>query len=293
MSKAPEALVLTGYGINCDYETLEACTLAGFSARRVHLNDVIGESGMLFRQKLVVFPGGFSYGDDLGSGVAFASKIRYSAAGQKGRLIDLFGEYVSKGGLVLGICNGFQILVRMGLIPALGGNHRDQEVTLAPNKEGYFIDRWVHLLASKDSPCVFTHGLGVFSLPVRHGEGRFLARDAAAMAGIERQGLIALRYCARSSGRTGGSSIGGSRGEDFSPTMDFPANPNGSDAAVAGLCDPSGRVFGLMPHPEAAVRFYQYPDWTRRGEEARRGGFHLSEEGEGLAIFRNAFAYVG
>jgi phosphoribosylformylglycinamidine (FGAM) synthase-like amidotransferase family enzyme len=284
MSKAPEALVLTGYGINCDYETLEACTLAGFSARRVHLNDLIGESGMLFRQKLVVFPGGFSYGDDLGSGVAFASKIRYAAAGEKGRLIDLFGEYVSKGGLVLGICNGFQILVRMGLIPALDGIYGNQEVTLAPNKEGYFIDRWVRLLAAKDSPCVFTRGLEVLSLPVRHGEGRFLARDAAAMAGIERQGLVALRYCSRSGGRTGA---------EVSPTMDFPSNPNGSDAAVAGLCDPSGRVFGLMPHPEAAIRFHQYPDWTRRGEEARRAGVRLPEEGEGLAIFRNAFAYVG
>jgi phosphoribosylformylglycinamidine synthase I len=275
--RSPEALVLTGYGINCDYETREACARAGFSARRTHLNDVIADGRSLFRYKLVVFPGGFSFGDDLGSGVAFASKVRYAAAGGERRLIDLFWEYVAKGGLVLGICNGFQILARMGLVPALHGRRGAQEVTLAPNREGYFIDRWVRLLVEKGSPNVFTRGLAALSLPVRHGEGRFIPADEALMAGIEGLGLVALRYC----------------DERGRPTMEFPQNPNGSAASAAGVCDPSGRVFGLMPHPEAAVSVYQYPDWTRRREEARRRGEPLPEEGEGLRIFANARAYVG
>jgi phosphoribosylformylglycinamidine synthase len=241
------------------------------------LNDVIADGRSLFRHKLVVFPGGFSFGDDLGSGVAFASKIRYAAAGSERRLIDLFGEYVEKGGLVLGICNGFQILARMGLVPALDGKRGTQEITLAPNREGYFIDRWVRLLAEGDSPNVFTRGLAVFSLPVRHGEGRFIPADDALMGLIEGRRLVALRYC----------------DERGRPTMEFPENPNGSVASAAGVCDPSGRVFGLMPHPEAAVSIYQYPDWTRRREEARLRGEPLPEEGDGLRIFKNARAYVG
>jgi phosphoribosylformylglycinamidine synthase len=276
LGRQPEALVLTGYGINCDYETQEACARAGFSAHRSHLNDVIADPRSLFRNKLVVFPGGFSFGDDLGSGVAFASKVRYAAAGGERRLIDLFGEYVEKGGLVLGICNGFQILVRMGLVPALDGMRGAQEVTLAPNREGYYIDRWVRLLVEEDSPNVFTRGLKTLSLPVRHGEGRFIPADDAVMARIEERRLVALRYC----------------DERGRPTMEFPQNPNGSAAAVAGVCDPSGRVFGLMPHPEAAVSMYQLPDWTLRREEARRKGELLVEEGDGSAIFKNARAHV-
>jgi phosphoribosylformylglycinamidine (FGAM) synthase-like amidotransferase family enzyme len=183
---------------------------------------------------------------------------------------------VAKGGLLLGVCNGFQILARMGFVPALDGRYGAQEVTLAPNREGYFIDRWVSLFVERESPNIFTRGLETLSLPVRHGEGRFLPADEALMARIERQGLVALRYC----------------GIDARPTLEFPANPNGSHAAVAGICDPSGRVFGLMPHPEAAVSVYQYPDWTRRREEARRRGVPLFEEGDGLRIFANAFTYV-
>lgn len=283
MNKRPEALVLTGYGINCDYETLHACALAGFTATRMHLNDLVAESsspacrrGTLFRQKLVVFPGGFSYGDDLGSGVAFASKIRYSGSGEQPRIYDTFMEYIHRGGLVLGICNGFQILVRMGLVPALDGRCGAQEVTLAPNREGYFINRWVRLRVEEGSPNVFTRGMKPFMLPARHGEGRFLPKDGVVMSRIEGGRLVCLRYC----------------GGDGEPTMEFPQNPNGSTGAVAGICDGTGRVFGLMPHPEAAVSLYQYPDWTRRREEGSRKGRALSEEGEGLMIFKNAFEHV-
>jgi phosphoribosylformylglycinamidine synthase I len=270
--EAPRALVLTGYGINCDYETTHACELAGFRTAREHLNELIERRLNLFDFKLLVFPGGFSYGDDLGSGVAFSSKIRLSNGG---RLFDTLMEYVERGGLVLGICNGFQILVRLGLIPALDNRYGEQQVTLAPNREGYFIDRWVDLTVESGSPSVFTRGLGRLMLPVRHGEGRLLCPDDV-LGRLEENRRVALRYC----------------DEDGRPTQEFPRNPNGSLNAVAGICDSTGRIFGLMPHPEAALSLYRYPDWTRRRERARRTGEVLSERGDGFAIFENAFSSV-
>lgn len=272
----PRALVLTGYGINCDYETTHACELVGFSAERLHLNDVLGKPGALFDYGLVVFPGGFSYGDDLGSGVAFSSKIRFSISMGGGRLYQTFMEYVDHGGLVLGICNGFQILVRLGIIPAVGGSYGEQQVTLAPNREGYFINRWVELVAKGDGSCIFTRGLGRIRLPVRHGEGRLLVSDEGILERIEQESHVTLRYC----------------DGDGKPTQEFPQNPNGSQNAIAGLCDPSGRVFGLMPHPEAALSLFHYPDWTGMRERARRTGSMLTEEGSGFSVFRNAFDYV-
>jgi len=273
--RSPGALILTGYGINCDYETFEACRNAGFAARRLHINDLVEDSNLLFDHKLIVFPGGFSFGDDLGSGVAFAAKVRFAGDGNR-RLYDMLEEYVEGGGLVLGICNGFQILVRLGLLPALRGGYGTQEVTLAPNREGYYIDRWVRLKVETGSPSIYTKGMKTLSLPVRHGEGRFLPRGQDTMELLERSGGVVLRYC----------------GPDGCPTMKFPDNPNGSEGAVAGICDMTGRVFGLMPHPEAAVSFYQFPDWTKRKEEARRRGMPLSEEGDGFYIFKNALKYA-
>jgi phosphoribosylformylglycinamidine synthase I len=271
---APCALVLTGYGINCDYETAHACELAGFRTDRVHLNDVIGGQKHLFDYKLLVFPGGFSYGDDLGSGVAFSSKIRLS---EDGRLFDALMEYVQRGGLVLGICNGFQILVRLGIIPALGERYGEQQVTLAPNRQGYFIDRWVELAVELDSRSVFTRGLKRLRLPVRHGEGRLLVPDEGLLGQLERGRRVVLRYCDR----------------DGRPTQEFPRNPNGSLNAIAGICDSTGRVFGLMPHPEAALSFYRYPDWMSMRERAKRAGQELSEKGDGCSIFERAFSSVG
>jgi phosphoribosylformylglycinamidine synthase len=272
----PRALVITGYGINCDYETKAACMKAGFESERVHLNDVIENNSMLFRYKLVVIPGGFSFGDDLGSGVAFAAKTRFSVSSDGTRLYDALMEYVERDGLLLGICNGFQILVRLGLIPAVNASYGIQQVTLAPNREGYFIDRWVYLKVEGDTPNIFTRGITRMRLPVRHGEGRFLAQNPEVMNRIEKSSLVSMRYC----------DPGGLR------TLDFPQNPNGSENAVAGLCNPSGRIFGLMPHPEAAITFYHYPDWTRVREEAGRKGTPIPEEGEGYYIFQNACDYV-
>jgi len=272
--KRPGALVLTGYGINCDYETQYACNVVGFSAERIHLNDLLEKSMSIFKYSLVVFPGGFSFGDDLGSGVAFASKIRFSHSDGGNRLYNCIMEYVHRGGLVLGVCNGFQILVRLGIIPASEGLYGVQQVTLAPNREGYFIDRWVNLRVEPESKNVFTKGIDILRLPVRHGEGRFIPMDKKIMQSLEKENQITLRYC----------------DEQGKPTMEFPLNPNGSEGAVAGISDPSGRILGLMPHPEAAVSVYQYPDWTRK----TKPGMHKqsSLKGDGYRIFENAFMYV-
>lgn len=268
----PKALVLTGYGINCDYESAAACTGAGFKTVRTHLNDLLDDAGRLFRYMLVVLPGGFSFGDDLGSGVAFSAKIRYAEAA----LFDLLCEYVEKGGLLLGICNGFQILVRLGLLPATEGIYGKQEATLAPNREGYFIDRWVRLLVDRASGCVFTRGIRTIEFPVRHGEGRFLPGSDQVLRRLERQKQVCIRYC-------DGNGV---------PTQKFPYNPNASTAAAAGICDPSGRVFGLMPHPEAATAFYHHPDWTKRRRLYAREGDVPPVHGDGHRIFTNAFEYV-
>lgn len=271
-SAKPGALVLTGYGINCDYESAAACTGAGFEADRIHLNDLLADGRSLFRYRLVVLPGGFSFGDDLGSGVAFSAKIRYAEAA----IFDLLCEYVEKGGLLLGICNGFQILVRLGLLPASGGSYGKQESTLAPNLEGYFVDRWVRLLVEESSCCVFTKNLSTLELPVRHGEGRFLPGSEQVMQRLERQKQVCIRYC-----DTNGV-----------PTGRFPYNPNGSTAAAAGVCDPSGRVFGLMPHPEAATAFHHHPDWTKRRRLYAREGETPPLHGDGHRVFENAYEFV-
>lgn len=274
--KKPEALILTGFGINCDYETTEACEWVGFKAHRTHLNDVIENYRSLARYKLVVFPGGFSFGDDLGSGVAFSSKIRFSLLKDGRRLYHSFMEYVEEEGLILGICNGFQILVRLGLIPAVHGRYGEQQVTLAPNRAGYFINRWVRLKVEGGSPNIFTRGLHWLRLPVRHGEGRLVSMNNGFLNEIEKNNHVSLRYC----------------DDHDQQTQSFPYNPNGSQNAIAGICDPTGRIFGLMPHPEAAMNLYQYPDWTRSKQQALRQGKELDPEGDGYALFKNAFDYV-
>jgi phosphoribosylformylglycinamidine synthase len=224
----------------------------------------------------VVFPGGFSYGDDLGSGVAYSSKIRFSDSGKGDRLFDRFMEYVERDGLVIGICNGFQILVRLGILPAMGHSYGRQQVTLAPNRDGYFINRWVELVIQEDSPCIYTRGLKRIRLPVRHGEGRLILPDEKLLHSLEQDRHVALRYC----------------DADGIPTQSFPQNPNGSQNAIAGICDRTGRVFGLMPHPEAAMTLYHFPDWMVMKERSIRSGDALELTGDGHAIFKNAFMYT-
>lgn len=271
MSPIPiNALVLTGYGLNCDNETAHALSLAGARPRRVHINALIDGEVSLVRFQIMVFGGGFSWGDDHGAGVVQAVRL-------KTRIGDQLLQWVAAGGLVIGICNGFQVLVNLGLLPGLDGDYNRRCVALTYNDCGNFRDDWIHLAVTPSTPCVFTRGLERLELPVRHGEGKFVA-DAATLARIETRGQVVLRYAAANGEAANGA---------------FPANPNGSLNDIAGICDPTGRVFGLMPHPEAYHHWTNHPDWPRRKEPLRRTGRPLpTASTPGVRIFENAVEYL-
>lgn len=264
-------LVVSGFGINCESETAAAFRLAGAQADIVHLNDVFAHKNLLQDYDILALPGGFSFGDDLGSARALANRFKYHKASDgKPFFIEIL-EFIQGGGFVIGICNGFQALVKMGLLPNISGRH-EQEVTLTNNGSGHFEDRWVNLRVNRAAESPFLGQQEWLALPVRHGEGRLVARDADVLAAIQRQNLACLFYC----------------GADGEVTHEYPCNPNGSDLAIAGLTDPSRQVFGLMPHPEAFLSRYNHPDWAgfawRDAEDA--------DAGMGLQLFRNIVRHV-
>ncbi len=270
---APKALVLTGFGLNCDWETTHALELAGAEARRVHINQLlmgekIGEIASLDDYQIFAFIGGFSWGDDHGAGVIFATKLLYNMGEEILRFIE-------KGNLVIGICNGFQAMVNLGLLPGFDGDYRSRKVALIGNDCGNFRDQWVHLKVETSSPCVFTRGLENLELPVRHGEGKFYAEESV-IKNLEENNQVVVRY-ADSEGKTADGR--------------FPENPNGSLKDIAGICDSTGRVFGIMPHPEAFNHWTNHPDWTRLKEHYRRRGEPYPREGYGIKLFRNAVEY--
>ncbi len=251
-------LVLSGLGLNCEVETAEAFRMVGATAELVHLLDLLDGRHRLTDYAIVAFPGGFAFGDHLGAGFVFANKIRW-------QLYDQFVDFVEGGGLALGICNGFQTMVRLGMLPGFDGDYRTPRATLAPNQRLGYWDTWVRIEADPESPCVWTRGLDTLELPSRHGEGRFLPADEQVRERLERDRLVAIRYV----------------DADGRPTEEWPANPNGSPGGVAGICDPSGRLFGLMPHPDAFLYPFQHPQAFRNQPSAE------PSEGAGLAIFRN------
>lgn len=268
-----KALVLAGFGLNCDWETAHALELAGAQARRVHISDLTGTARRkptetLDGYQILVFDGGFCWGDDHGAGVLLATRLG-------NHLGEQLRTFLERGGLVIGICNGFQGLVNLGLLPLLEPGW-PRQVALAANDCGNFQDRWVELLVEPESPCLFTKGIKRLDLPMRHGEGKLVC-EPAVLTRLESQGLVAMRY-------------GDGRGRRAAGA--WPANPNGSMNDIAGICDPTGRVFGLMPHPEGFYRASQHPDYTLRREKARRRGKPLDPLGPGLglSIFINAVA---
>lgn len=244
------ALILDGHGLNCAREMALGFRLVGVQAEVVHLNDL--QAGELLSYDMLVLPGGFSFGDHLGSGRALSQRLWRAPLG---RAIERF---VEADRLIWGVCNGFQTLVQMGLLPGPS--------SLAANASGRFECRWVRLQANPDSPCLWTRGLDQLELPVRHGEGRLLGEFPAE--------CVPLRYC-DPAGQV---------------TEEYPHNPNGSPAGAAALCHPNGRIFGMMPHPEAFLRWTQHPHWTLKRERARRSGLELPREAQGLAFFRAAVA---
>jgi len=272
--KAVNVLVLTGYGLNCDNETAYAFELAGASARRVHINALIAGAVSLSDFQILVFGGGFSWGDDHGAGVIQAVRMKTSI----GR--DLF-DFVENGNLVLGICNGFQTLVNLGLLPGfdLSGQHPERavrSVAVTFNDCGNFRDQWVNMRVNTASPCVYTRGLTELELPVRHGEGKFYT-DPETLKRLTDNQQVALQY-ALPDGRPA--------------DQVFPHNPNGSILDIAGICDPTGRIFGLMPHPEAYNHWTNHPDWPLMKEKLRRKGEDFpSGLTPGVEMLRNGVEY--
>jgi phosphoribosylformylglycinamidine synthase I len=278
----PRALILRAPGINRDEDAAAAIELAGGQPERIHVNRVVEGAANIADYALLIIPGGFSYGDHLGAGKLLAVDLAH-------RLGEQLAAFVADGRPVIGICNGFQVLVKAGILP--GSDQRpktkDQRgindermlsslvpglsspsATLTNNASSQFECRWVQLAADPHSRCVFTRGLDrPIEVPVAHGEGRFVTRDASALEALRASGQVALRYVASGGGPAG-----------------YPDNPNGSEDAIAGVCNPAGNVLGLMPHPEDAILPQQHPRWTRERWRA---------EGDGLAIFRNAVRYAG
>jgi phosphoribosylformylglycinamidine synthase len=267
---AVKVLVLTGYGLNCDNETAFAFEQAGATAERVHINALIDESVRLDAYQIMVFIGGFSWGDDHGAGVVQAVRMKTNIG-------DKILGFIEKGNMVLGICNGFQALVNLGLLPGFDGDYTSRSVALSHNDCGNFRDQWVHLAINPASPCIFTKGIERAEFPVRHGEGKFVA-DRDTLARLVAENQVVMRY-ADANGEA-------ARGN-------FPDNPNGSLEDIAGICDPSGRIFGLMPHPEAFNHWTSHPDWTRIKQiNARSGRAVENETPVGIQIFRNAVDHM-
>jgi phosphoribosylformylglycinamidine synthase len=250
------ALVLTGYGLNCEAETCAALTLVGASVVARHVADVIADPGALAGVHLLVFVGGFSFGDHIASGRVFANRLRF-------RMGDRLLRHVDDGGLCLGICNGFQTMTKLGLLPRLEPGLRQRVSLVANDRLGYW-DAWVRLAVDRESPCVFTRELPpVIEMPSRHGEGKLVFEEGPLRQVLEDRHMIPVRY-ADASGR---------------PTEAWPDNPDGSPGGIAGLCDPSGRVFGLMPHPEAYLYPENHPRWI-----AQREAGTLPPHGLGLQL---------
>jgi phosphoribosylformylglycinamidine synthase len=254
----PKALVLTGYGINCDYETQHAFNLVGADAKRVHINDIIDKMENLEDYQILAFPGGFSFGDDISSGKVLANKMKFNIFGDLQKFID-------DGKVIIGICNGFQSMVKLGILPAFERNYKKQVTTLTFNDSGRFEDRWVYLRINPKSRCIFTKNIDMLYLPVRHGEGKFVAKEIF-LQKLNKNNQVALWYVDEKGNLSG-----------------YPWNPNGSLENIAGICDGTGRIFGLMPHPEAYLYKTNNPRWTRE---------KLSEEGMGVKIFRNAVDFI-
>ncbi|MBN2243560.1 MAG: phosphoribosylformylglycinamidine synthase subunit PurQ [Acidobacteria bacterium] len=258
-------LIITGYGLNCEDESRYAWQLAGADPRLVHFNDLLENPALLHDFAALMFIGGFSYGDHMTSGHVFALRAR-------NRMSRDLESFIGQGKLILGICNGFQIMVKLGLLPGLDGEYFTQKLSIMQNDCGSFQNRWVPLRFEAGSPCVFTKGLQPFPLSVRHGEGKVFTLDGKLLDRLESCGCIPCRYADPVTNQ---------------PTQIFPHNPNGSLKAIAGLCDPTGRIFGMMPHPEA----YLYPESHPQWEIQKRNGA-LPEQGLGLSLFRNAVDHL-
>jgi len=262
---ADRALIMSGYGINSEMETQEALRRAGMDSAIVHINDLIAGRERLSDYRLLVFPGGFSYGDDTGAGNAYANRV-------KNNLWDDLMEFLDGDNLVLGICNGFQILANLGLVPAFDKKY-SRDIALMPNRIGRLECRFVTLKPAAEN--IWTHGIVKLCCPVSHGEGN-LSCSPETLQRIKRQRQVAFTYCR----------------EDLSPAGgEYPYNPNGSVEDIAGITSADGKVLGMMPHPERAMEFTNLYDWPLVKEQLRRSGERPDPESLNMRIFHNIADY--
>ena len=253
-----KGIVLRAAGINCDMETEYALELAGIKAKRVHINRIIEDKTLLDEFQIIVFPGGFSYGDDVAAGKILANQIMH-------HLFEPIQKFIKDGKLVLGICNGFQVLVKTGILPGDNSIKNQENVTITYNDSGKFEDRWVYL-APQTNRCIFIDAGKQIYLPVAHAEGKVVTKDPATLEQLKSEKYVAFKYVDKN-GKEG----------------DYPINPNGSADSIAGLTDITGRVLGLMPHPERFVRPTQHPHWSRLNKKIGD---------DGMTIFNNAVKYI-
>ena len=268
--KKVKTLILRTAGTNCDMETAHAFKLAGSQVESLHINALMKKKSALDDYQILAIPGGFTYGDDIASGKVLANELNNSLKSELSR-------FIKAGKLIIGICNGFQVLVKMGLLPNTKNlstrTNAPIEATLGLNNSGKFEDRWIHLKKEKQiegkGHCVWTKDLPeVIYLPVAHGEGKFIPKNKAVLKALEKNGQIVFRYA---------SSDGTSTG--------YPGNPNGSIEDIAGITDATGRILGMMPHPERYVTYTQHPHWQRLTGKVARSGI-------GLHIFKNGVHFV-
>lgn len=267
MAGSVNTLVITGYGTNCEIECAHAAKQAKSDKTDiVHFSDITSGNVRLDDYRFLIFPGGFLDGDDLGAAQAASIRWKHSADAEGEPLVAQLMTFINSGGLILGICNGFQLLVKLGLLPALDKAYLTRQVSLMHNESARYEDRWCTLAVNPNSPCIFTKGLSRLYIPVRHGEGRLVTKDQETLDRIMAENLAPVFYADPITGK---------------PTQKYPENPNGSPLGIAGLCDPTGRIFGLMPHPEAYTDVTNHPGWTA-GERAPLG----------TVIFENAINYL-
>lgn len=265
MRKVKVAILFTA-GTNCDEETIYAFKLAGAFAENVHINILKKKKHLLNQYQILVIPGGFTYGDYISAGKILANELKYI-------ICDAINEFIRQDKLILGICNGFQVLAKAGILPGFSNDRpkksyfSKQTITLTTNDSNRFECRWIYLKPNPKSPCVFTKGMSDIALiPVAHAEGKVIFDKKETLSKLIKNEQIVFTYTDKSGKKAG-----------------YPYNPNGSIADIAGICDASGRILGMMPHPERACRIYQYPNW------------HIlpkNKEPDGLKIFVNAVNYV-
>ncbi|MBI5159746.1 phosphoribosylformylglycinamidine synthase subunit PurQ [Candidatus Micrarchaeota archaeon] len=281
-----KSLVITGYGINCEREMSKAFERAGAESTIRHINDVINGKVNVLDYNVFSFPGGFSFGDDLGSAQALANLIRSSKIKTSGKkFLEAMQEFIAKGGVVYGICNGFQVMVKFGMLPGWD-NYSKQSASLAFNDSNKYEVRWVQHKVNPKTKCIAFKGIEHIYAPVRHGEGKFVVTSEYGQSGEEGRGILARLH------EENNVLLQYAHPKTLEPTQEFPFNPNGSIDAIAGLSDATGRVFGHMTHTEAFQLFENHPCWAKIKEKNKREGKPNPENGEGMKVYENIVSYL-